>query len=114
MIPVFPIVAEMRFATGENVCTSANHVFRPGELLAVKNKGLPVFIESSLAISAFFLQSLSTILLVFNLGIVVIDDSVISMFLTVVFLDLPVVILNAHFEVLYVVSESYNLLSESF
>ena len=113
--PVLPIVAETGFPTGEDVCTCANHVFCKCELLAVKNKGLPVFIESVLAPSALLLDSFQAILLVFNFLVIIIDLALVHFVgIFVVLLDVPVVVLNAHFKVLHIVCKPDDLLSERF
>ena len=114
-IPVIPIVADMRVTTGEDLCACANHVFRPCELLAVKNKSLPVFIKPRLAVSALFHKSLDAILLTLNLIGVVVDDTIVSFLnIILIFVDFPVVVIDTLLEILDVVCEPHNLHSESF
>ena len=114
-VPVLPIVAETGFAAGEDVSTCANHVLCPCKLLTVKNKGLPVFVKSFLAVSALFSESLDAILLVLNFLVIVVNPTVVLLInVLIILLDVPVVVLDAHLEVLHIVCEPDNLLSERF
>ena len=74
---MLPIVAEMGFTASEYFLARPNHFFCECKLLTVKNKGLPVFFKSRLAVSACFLNSLKAILLVFNLCVVVVDTVIV-------------------------------------
>ena len=85
----------MRIATGKNVCTGANHVWSPSELLTVKNKSLPVFVKFLFVSSALCHKSLDAILLFFNLLVAVMVVVVILGYVTVVGLDFPGVMLDA-------------------
>ena len=83
-------------------------------MLAVKNKGLPVFVQFELIVSALLYESFDTVLLVFNLSRVIINVIIVLINIAVICVDLPVIVLNAIFKVLYIVSKPNDLLSEGF
>jgi len=76
--PVFPIVAKLCVAAGENVCARSDHVLREGKLLAVENKSLPVFVEIAFAASASPLERLGAVLLCLDLFVVGADFIVVA------------------------------------
>ena len=105
MLPIGPIVTELRFSAAQNVWTCSYHVTRPRKLLTVQNKGLPVFDESSLIVSALPLQTSDPPLLVLYLPIIVVKVPItppLNFF--IIYINMPVIVLNAILEFFNIMS----------
>ena len=90
-------------SAGQDIGTGTNHVFSPGELLAVEDEGISVFSEASFAGSALFLQSLETISLVINLFVVGIDGPVVILDATIISINITIIVFNAVLKVVDIV-----------
>ena len=87
----------LSISASQDVGACSDHVFGPGELLAVEHKGFSIFPEAGIAVSALLLQSLESISLVINLLVIVGDCFVVVVDAIDISVDVMVVIINTVF-----------------
>ena len=72
-------VGELSAGASQDVSASTDHVWCEGELLAVEDEEVSVFVKLGLVVSASILQVLNSILLVRDLAVVLVNVIVIVM-----------------------------------
>jgi len=93
--PVCPSVRKICSSAGKDFSTGTNHVLGEGELLTVEDKGVSVFPEAVVTVSAILLQSLKSISLVINLLVIVVNAIIVAVDRVMVVLDVMLVASDA-------------------
>ena len=112
--PVIPSVRKICSPAGKDISAWTNHVLGEGKLLTVEDKGVSVFPEAVVAVSAFLLQSLKSISLVINLFIIVLNVIVVAVDCVMVLFDFMLVLTDAILKVVDFVVQVDKCFSDSF